>query len=257
MESAEPRSYRITVAKHFTSDPAQIATSSSIAKVVKLERKLPVIPSIKEELIPIRDELEQMANRLQQPGAIQSEGRFPVYVLFTSRIKLDEVYGNQSAEEILNEMSRIKENISQRKGWDSIIFLPDDPQWAGNFGVSSADPEDPWQLKLSLADLDFALAKRGEMIGALLIVGGSEIIPFHHLPNPVDDDDADVPSDNPYGTRDENYFIPEWPVGRLPGGVGNDPQLLLSALRRIQKAYASKTKRNYGLNGYWKTCQNY
>ena len=52
-----------------------------------------------------------------------------------------------------------------------------------------------------------ALAKHGEMIGALLIVGGPDIIPFHNLPNPVDDLDMEVPSDNPYGTRDENYFI--------------------------------------------------
>jgi hypothetical protein len=58
-------------------------------------------------------------------------------------------------------------------------------------------------------------------------------VPFHHLPNPVDDSDVDVPSDNPYATRDENYFIPEWPVGRLPGDSSNNPSPLIDALRAI------------------------
>ena len=54
------------------------------------------------------------------------------------------------------------------------------------------------------------------MIGAVLIVGGHSILPFHMLPNPTDDDDDTVYSDNPYTTSDENYLAPEWPVGRLP-----------------------------------------
>ena len=45
-------------------------------------------------------------------------------------------------------------------------------------GIKPVIGNDPWQIKLALADLDQALAKRGEMIGALLIVGGPEIVPF-------------------------------------------------------------------------------
>ena len=78
-----------------------------------------------------------------------------------------------------------------------------------------------WQLKLILGDLDAALEKRGERIGAVLIVGGPEIVPFHNLPNPVEDADMDVPSDNPYAAKDNNYFISDWPVGRVSGGVGD------------------------------------
>jgi hypothetical protein len=66
-----------------------------------------------------------------------------------------------------------------------------------------------------------------------LIVGGPQVVPFHHLPNPVDDNDVDVPSDNPYGTRDENYFIPEWPVGRLPGDSTEDPTPLIKEIKNI------------------------
>ena len=84
-------------------------------------------------------------------------------------------------------------------------------------------------MKLSLADLDQALAKKGQMIGALVIVGGPDIVPFHHLPNPTDDIDKDVPSDNPYATLDSNYFVPEWPVGRIPGEAGKDAGFAVGA----------------------------
>jgi hypothetical protein len=123
------------------------------------------------------------------------------------------------------------------------VFYADDPSDTLSIGSKPAKPDDPWELKLLLADLDDALAKRGERIGAVLIVGGAEIVPFHCLPNPVDDQDKDIPSDNPYATRDENYFIPEWPVGRLPGGMGNDAHLLLEALRRYRVIHAGQKRR--------------
>ncbi len=109
-----------------------------------------------------------------------------------------------------------------------------------NFGLKPTLADDPWALKLALADLDQALNEKGLMIGALLIVGGPDVVPYHTLPNPVADIDPEIPSDNPYGTVDENYFIPEWPVGRLPGGSGSDPGLLLDMLRHISEHHMGK-----------------
>ena len=103
--------------------------------------------------------------------------------------------------------------------------------------------QDAWQLKLIIADLDAALEKRGERIGALLIVGGPEVVPFHNLPNPVEDADAEVPSDNPYSARDSNYFISDWPVGRVSGGAGNNSGTLLSLLRVITNRYDQNAKK--------------
>jgi hypothetical protein len=57
-------------------------------------------------------------------------------------------------------------------------------------------------------------------------------VPFHRLPNPTDDMDGEVMSDNPYATLDSNYFIPEWPIGRLPGETGSDAGLLLGQIRQ-------------------------
>ncbi|MFN7035981.1 MAG: hypothetical protein ACK4SN_06395, partial [Bellilinea sp.] len=52
----------------------------------------------------------------------------------------------------------------------------------------------------------------------------------------------EVLSDNPYSTLDSNYFIPEWPVGRLPGEKGTDAGLLLQELRNAIQ-YHQKAKK--------------
>jgi hypothetical protein len=207
-----------------------------------------------EEIVKFSSDLDRLATDLDQFPASAYDGRFPVYVIFSVHGNLEAQYGAQGAAEVVAEMKRLANAISSRKAgspserWDSIVYLPDNPEniaklmlSKGN-GANATQPVDPWSLKLSLADLDKALGKKGEMIGALLIVGGPEIVPFHNLPNPVDDPDSEIPSDNPYSTRDENYFIPEWPVGRIPCGAGNDPTMLLLSLRQMHSRHSSQLK---------------
>jgi hypothetical protein len=196
----------------------------------------------KGELRKVQLELDRLAKGINQPKLSRTDGRYPIYVVFSVRSGLISRYGQPAAKVIENEMKRLVEAIGKKPGWGALMFLPDDLQSAKNLGVKPAKPGDPWELKLSLADLDVALAPRGERIGALLIVGGADVVPFHHLPNPIDDQDEDVPSDNPYGTRDANYFTPEWPVGRLPDGAGKDPKLLVSLLKRLRAYHSVKSK---------------
>ena len=98
-------------------------------------------------------------------------------------------------------------------------------------GLTNIGAVDPWKIKLALGDLDKAMKAKSKMIGAVLIIGCHEIVPFHKLPNPTDDTDAEVLSDNPYATTSGNYLSPEWPVGRFPGEKGNDAGLILEQLR--------------------------
>ncbi len=184
-----------------------------------------------------------MARRFRLPAVARQDGRFPVYVIFSARSRLEAVYGKPVADLLVSEMSSLAEIVDRRKGWSARVFLPDDPAWLSSLQMSPIRSIDPWELKLALADLDAALSRRGERIGALLIVGGPEVIPFHCLPNPVDDQDDDIPTDTPYATRDENYFIPEWPVGRMPGGVERDARLILQALRRSRQAHEASLAR--------------
>jgi len=201
------------------------------------------IDSLPEPLRTVQTELQRVANRIKRPQLTQGDGRFPVYIIFTSHQGLVDQYGETAATQIDEVMRGLVEVIRARKTWDALLFYADagyetttatgtKENW-----IKPAKSSDPWSLKLALADMDTVLAKRGEMIGAVLIVGGPEVIPFHHLPNPLDDLDVDVPSDNPYSTRDENYFIPEWSIGRVPGGEGSDPGFLLKVLREITERH--------------------
>ena len=186
----------------------------------------------------VESEFDRLARKLRKTGISQSDGRFPVYVIFTTRTGLTNQYGPQTTAIIDADLRRLAGAVRQRAGWDALVFYPDDPSCAGQFGLEPVMEQDPWKLKLALMDLDKALARRGEMIGALLIVGGDEVVPFHRLPNPTDDSDREVPSDNPYGTRDSNYFVTEWPVGRLPTEPGPDAGSLLAKLRSLQLFHA-------------------
>ncbi len=190
-----------------------------------------------ETLLKIENDLDFADKK----STLRSKGEFPMYIVFSTRKGLEKKYGPETTAIILEEMKKTTYAVRLKPGWGAVMLLADDPSSMANFGLKPTLSEDPWALKLALADLDQVLADKGLMIGALLIVGGPDIVPYHRLPNPVADIDPDVPSDNPYGTTDENYFIPEWPVGRLPGGAGNDPGLLLDMLRHISEHHMGKS----------------
>ena len=192
------------------------------------------------DLAQVENAFDRLAEKYHDPKLSQADGRFPVYVVFSTKTGLEKKYGGQILDVIENEMRRLAATIASYPDWDGMVFMPDDSEMMDRLGLSVVDGIDPWTLKLALADLDETLAKKGSMIGALLIVGGDEIVPFHHLPNPTDDMDEDVPSDNPYAALDGNYFVPEWPIGRLPDEKGSDPAFLLKQIRKVISEHSKK-----------------
>ncbi|WP_299028752.1 C25 family cysteine peptidase [uncultured Thermanaerothrix sp.] len=194
-------------------------------------------------VLEIENELDAIAKRINRGGIAHVDGRFPIYVVFSSRVGLEQHYGEQAATTIVAQMQELVEVVANEFGWGAMIFLPDDADSMARLGMKPLEKTDAWSLKLALVDLDEVLAKRGGRIGALLIIGGDEIVPFHRLPNPTDDIDTEVLSDNPYATRDSNYFVPEWAVGRLPGGRDRDPGPILQSLRSMQR-YHRERRRN-------------
>ncbi|MBN2085558.1 MAG: hypothetical protein JW748_10080 [Anaerolineales bacterium] len=192
------------------------------------------------DLEDLRRELSQVAKRLRmRKSVVEKDVRRPAYILLTSRKKLTSIYGPDvlpKLDQCFQEILRAKRALS---GWAAYLADVDNAESMKTFGLEPADPANAWQVKTLVAGIDAAIGRKGEMIGALQIVGGHEVIPFHRLPNPTDDDDPDVPSDNPYASRDENYFVPEWPVGRFP--APSDPQaaFLLAVLRKAAEPAAA------------------
>jgi tetratricopeptide (TPR) repeat protein len=199
-----------------------------------------------EEFEDVQRVFTRLAKRLKKTELERADNRFPIYVIMSSKSQLESQYGPNTAEVIDGLLQELAGLVSNLADWNARVFYPDDAASLSQLGLKPTVATDAWKVKLSLADLDKALAARGEMIGSLLIVGGPEIVPFHQLPNPTLDDDLEVASDNPYGTIDENYFIPQWPVGRLPGETGSDAGLLLYQIRQLIYRYEKKSKK--GLN---------
>lgn len=190
----------------------------------------------------IQTEFEKVARKINKSELLKSDGRFPSYVILTSRGNLEKKYGANTADVVIESMRKLCLNIVDLPGWNSLVYVPDDEASAHEQGLDPIQASDAWKIKLSLTDLDAKLATRGEMIGALLIIGGHDIVPFHILPNPTDDSDVNVPSDNPYATLDENYFIQQWPVGRIPDEAGTDAGYLLEQIRFLTREYELKVK---------------
>ncbi|NIM92631.1 MAG: hypothetical protein GTO18_02810 [Anaerolineales bacterium] len=188
------------------------------------------IPKEEEILLHAQREFTRLAARLKVRSHKKTEDvRVPAYIVLSSRTRLIEIFGEEKFRRINEAIQGLVEIVNQRPGWHSYGLFVDDVLSCEPFGLSPVDPRNPWKIKLCLTDLDAVLQNQGEMIGSVLIVGGHEIVPFHMLPNPTDDDDDMIPSDNPYSTTDSNYFAPEWPVGRFPTDA--DPDLLVDLIR--------------------------
>lgn len=187
-------------------------------------------------------EFEKVARHVKKSGLSAADGRYPIYVILSTRTGLRAKYGDQTMAVIDKEMNNLAGAIKNRPGWGAMVFYPDDIETTGKLGIKTTATIDPWKIKLALADLNSSLAKKGGRIGALLIVGNEQVVPFHSLPNPTDDVDDEVLSDNPYASLDSNYFVPEWPIGRMAGEKGQDAGLLLQQLRSAVKYHTSASK---------------
>jgi hypothetical protein len=81
-------------------------------------------------------------------------------------------YGKNNKDFIDQEMRSAADAIENRNGWNAMVFYPDE------FQANSKTVLDPQSIRNSIIKLDESLAQKGSMIGALLIVGGHDVVPF-------------------------------------------------------------------------------
>jgi hypothetical protein len=199
-------------------------------------------------IVEVEEELKKVAEKIKQPSLSSSDNRFPAYVILCMKKGLEQQYGVQSTQVILGELKKLAKCIQEKNGWSAFVFLPDDLETCGKYGITPIDALDPWKIKLGLVDLDKSLSKTGERIGSVLIIGGESVVPFHKLPNPTEDTDVEVISDSPYASMDTNYFVSDWPVGRLPGETGEDTGLLLAQIRNAIQYHSDESESQTWVN---------
>jgi tetratricopeptide (TPR) repeat protein len=221
------------------SHTAQAKTSEEVAEIqAKLDEIAARLPNssqtVKQRLLRL--------TRAERPRAKAAATAQATYVVISSRTRLNQTYGQPGFAKIDAALRTLVATAAKRASLKPCLLYVDDPAALSPYGVRPANPVNAWEIKTLIGKLAARLKTLDSSIGALLIVGGSEIIPFHHLPNPTDDADPDIPSDNPYATADDNYFVPEWPIGRLPTPAGNDPAPLLRALQHMGGVAAAAGK---------------
>ena len=169
--------------------------------------------------------------------------RRPVHVILYSGKLLKAKFGEAAATEVIGLVEQLAAITAKHRRLPVKIVAPDDPVCLARYGLTPVESTNAWAIKNLLRDVDRWLTRKGQAINSLAIIGGDDLIPFHRLPNPTDDSDGDIPSDNPYGCMDENYFVPEWAVGRLPSPCGRDPEPLKRLLRNTINAHASTSSK--------------
>ena len=90
--------------------------------------------------------LEKFAKSINKPGFGNADGRFPIYVIFYSRIALEKKYGQQTAVVVTKEIDRLVSATRKRSGWGALAFYPDDPANTALLGLTKIEPSDAWKL---------------------------------------------------------------------------------------------------------------
>jgi hypothetical protein len=185
-----------------------------------------------------------LTNSYESPKA-EIEQPAPAYVIISSKIGLTTRFGDEGFAQLDQDLQELAKAIETHVGLQVITIYVDDVYSLDAYRLQPVDAADPLQIKMLVDLLDSRLSEQGIKVHYILIVGGDSVIPFHRLPNPIDDQDESVPSDNPYASRDDNYFVPERAVGRMPDGYVESVDFLRSLIRTAIEGH--KRPRSKGL----------
>lgn len=193
------------------------------------------------------------ASAAPKPLLPYADGRTFTQVALSSSAALQQRFGADGFAAIDRRLQQYAMALQRRGVMAHICYCDDADSLRLADGIAAAPaPAEAGALRDLLRTLSGALSERGRTLGAVLIVGGDEIAPFHRLPNPLPDDDIVVLSDNPYATDDPAYVAPQRMVARLPDGNTSDPSLLFAQLDRMtayhygSRPHANRSRQFFG-----------
>lgn len=176
--------------------------------------------------------VEQATERLMGRAPLALPDGQATTLLVAHRGALAASYGAATAEAILNAMAAYGDALARRGVHARHVILDDHEALAAYGAIPPVGERTPLACKTTIDRVCAALAASGESVDAIVLIGGDEHIPFHRLPNPSQDADSDVPSDNPYGCGDGSDLAPAIIVARFPDGGADGGRLLLEQLER-------------------------
>lgn len=166
----------------------------------------------------------------------------PWEFIVSNRTALEAKYGRTGASRIQRALTKLAEaTTAEGRVCASVLYL-DDPQALEPYGLSPTDPRDPQELRYALGRLEECI-RDGEGVEAdraaayFLLVGGDDIVPFHPLPDPSDDEDEFLLSDHPYAYSGSDHLSFERALGRIPDGASRNPAFLLRLITAATEAH--------------------
>ncbi|NLE77396.1 MAG: hypothetical protein GX605_11680, partial [Chloroflexi bacterium] len=205
-------------------------------------------PALDPELAAVQAELDRIAQQLQQreKRSAVAKGRAPkgVQLLVSSRAGLERAFRSDGAKAVEERLLALVRGAREQGEQVQLIYV-DDPRALATF--QPVNPRSPEAVKGLILQLRAALGETGRGLQSVLLVGGHSVVPPFRLPNPAEDDDETLLTDNPYGCLAGEGVLPAWPVGRLPDAESSRPDLLLRLLDHIAENRRGRDKARSGL----------
>jgi hypothetical protein len=168
----------------------------------------------------------------------------PSALIISSKGQLTDKYGEDAFIQIDQKINDYIQALS-KVGFSGNLIYVDDEKCLSPYELNPVDdPKDATKIKELIDNLDRKLVP-----STFLILGGHDIIPFFSIDTPGGNDgDAQVYSDNPYASRDEDILIPERALGRLPDDSSKNAAFLISLLEAITDRIKKAKKSSFGLS---------
>lgn len=216
-------------------ESARLARSSGRAHVAKSGDSTAPTPGRDQDVESVLRNVEQAAQRLIGHVPLVLPDGQATTLLVAHRGALARSYGSSTADAILDAMAVYGDALAARGVRAEYVIL-DDREALTRFGnLAPARDLTPVACKQVIDGARGYLESLGHAIDAIVLIGGDEHLPFHRLPNPSQDSDPDVPSDNPYGSSNGSELAPDLIVARFPDGGADGGRLLLEQLDRAAR----------------------
>lgn len=177
--------------------------------------------------------VEQATQRLFGRTPLVHEAERTTALLVTHRGALAASYGMETAAAIIAAMTEYGSALGSRAVQAECIVVDDRESLGRIANIAPVAETTAAAFKQVIEAVRTALTTAGHDVDALVLIGGDAIVPFHRVPNPSQDADVDVPTDNPYGSGAGSELAPELIVARFPDGGADGGRLLLEQLQRV------------------------
>ena len=182
--------------------------------------------------------VEEATNRLLRRTPLTVENRNNAAIIGYHRGALMQAYGAAAATAIARAADQYAAALALR-GVQAVPVAIDDPKSMARFpGSTPAANGSAAACAQAIAGVRMAIERGGDL-DTVVLLGGDTLIPMHRLPNPSQDADENVPSDNPYGRGQGSELAPDVAVARFPDGGSDGGKLLLAQLERAADYHAN------------------